>query len=477
MRFRRLTIALLMASCMLGTSAGPVDDARKLFNDGEYQQVVEKLLPVVKRTPRDGNATYFLGASLYALGDYTGCIDPLTMAESRGVADASRILARIAVGNYDVETAEKHLENWETRLKKSKKSLPEEFDEVSSKIVRLRNMLERVERIEVIDTINVDENDFFRHYRLSKAAGKILAPDAVSHIGVAEDNAELSVAYLPENNSEILWAQADSTGQFSLYSADILDDGHIDHTAKLDDSLGEGGNAAFPFLMPDGVTLYFANDGENSLGGYDIFMTRRSDSDNGERSYFQPQNLGMPYNSPFNDYMMAIDESTGLGWFASDREQIPGKVTIYIFAPSQMRVNVESDDPNIASMALLADISLFQKEGVDYKAMLAEKLPAEDNDISSEPTGPSFAVDGGNGKVYYRLSDFKNTRARSVMLEGMATESALRRHIEQENALRETYRIGDKGVASRILDSERETKQLRKQLLNLINRAIKLENN
>ena len=175
--------------------------------------------------------------------------------------------------------------------------------------------------------------------------------------------------------------------------------------------------------------------------------------------------------------MMAIDESTGLGWFASDREQIPGKVTIYIFAPSQMRVNVESDDPNIASMALLADISLFQKEGVDYKAMLAEKLPAEDNDISSEPTGPSFAVDGGNGKVYYRLSDFKNTRARSVMLEAMATESALRRHIEQENALRETYRKGDKGVASRILDSERETKQLRKQLLNLINRAIKLENN
>ena len=95
--------------------------------------------------------------------------------------------------------------------------------------------------------------------------------------------------------------------------------------------------------MPDGVTLYFANNGENSLGGYDIFMTRRSDGDGEGKEYFQPQNVGMPYNSPFNDFMMAIDEASGLGWWATDRNQIPGKVTVYVFIPSQMRVNVEPD--------------------------------------------------------------------------------------------------------------------------------------
>lgn len=476
MRLRRLTIALFIASFVLA-SAGPIDDARKLFKEGEYQQVVEKMRPVVKKSPKDGNATYFLGASLYALGDRDECIAPLKVAESRGVTDASRILAEIASDNYDVDAAEEHLQTWEAKLRKSKKDTPEEYDEISSRIVRLRNMLERVERIEILDTINVDERDFFRHYRLSKAAGKILAPDAVRHLGAADDSAELSLAYLPENNSEILWAQADSAGVFSLYGADILDDGHVDHTAILDETLGEGGNAAFPFLMSDGMTLYFANDGSNSLGGYDIFMTRRSDSDSGERSYFQPQNLGMPYNSPFNDYMMAVDETSGLGWFASDREQIPGKVTIYIFAPSQMRVNVEPDDPDIASMALLRDISLFQKEGVDYKSMLAQRLPSDSNDEVLETSGPSFVIDGGNGKIYYRVSDFSNARARSAMLEAMAAESALRRHIDQENALREEYRKGNKNVSDRILESEKETVRLRKQLLNLRNRAIKLENN
>lgn len=31
---------------------------------------------------------------------------------------------------------------------------------------------------------------------------------------------------------------------------------------------------AYPFFLNDGVTLYFASNGEGSIGGYDIFITR-----------------------------------------------------------------------------------------------------------------------------------------------------------------------------------------------------------
>ena len=51
-----------------------------------------------------------------------------------------------------------------------------------------------------------------------------------------------------------------------------LADGSWEQPEPLGDVLNEGGDANFPFLMSDGVTLYFANDGENSLGGYDIFI-------------------------------------------------------------------------------------------------------------------------------------------------------------------------------------------------------------
>lgn len=274
-KYSYITYGLRRECCV----AGPIDQARQLYNDGDYEAVVEKMRPVVKRSPRDGNANYFLGASLYALGQLDEAVKPLETAEGRGVADAARILAIMALDRYDASDASKHIDAWAAALTKSKKPKSEEFEFISRRAIQLGNMLDRVECIEVIDSINVDSATFFEVYRLSSAAGSLLPPDAVSRLGAGGDANELSVAYMPENRSELLWAAADTSGCFNLYGADILDDGSIDHSTILDDALREGGSAQFPFLMPDGVTLYFANNGENSLGGYDIFMTRRSDGD------------------------------------------------------------------------------------------------------------------------------------------------------------------------------------------------------
>lgn len=475
MKISRFLSFIVAVALSAGVFAGPVDEARRLFKSGDYRQVVARMRPAMKRSPRDGNVTYYLGASLYALGDRDECVKPLTVAESRGVADASRILAEMCLDRYDVDGADRHLDKWAEQLKKAKKDTPQSYDNLQARAIKLRNMLERVEKVEVIDTINVPADEFFRFYRLSSAAGRLLAPDAVSRIGAGSGQDELSVAYLPENNSEVLWSAAGDDGRFRLYGADILDDGSIDHAAVLDESLGEGGDAKYPFLMPDGITLYFANNGENSLGGYDIFMTRRSDAEGGGKQYFQPQNLGMPYNTIYNDYMMAIDETTGLGWFASDRAQIPDTVTIYIFAPSQMRVNASPSDPNIGALARLSDISLTQKPDVDYKSLLESKLPAADD--RQEPTGPGrmFAVDGGKGKIYYRITDFRNESARAAMLEAVAVEATLRRHLEKEEAMRQAYRRGDRKVAGSIIDSEKETERLRSQFISLRNKALRLE--
>ena len=222
--------------------------------------------------------------------------------------------------------------------------------------------------------------------------------------------------------------------------------------------------------MPDGMTLYFANNGENSLGGYDIFMTRRSDD-----GYYQPQNVGMPYNSPDNDFLLAIDEASGLGWWATDRNHIPGKVTIYVFIPSQMRRNASPDDPNLAALAKLSDISLTRKPDTDYKALLEKRLPAE-NASSANKSKPRFALDMGNGKVYTALSDFRSERARSAMLEYLAASVALRRHLEQEDALRAKYGSGDRSVADAIVRSEAETSAMRTRIASLRNSVVRLEN-
>ncbi len=206
-----------MVSAASVASAGPIDQARQLYNDGDYEAVVEKMRPVVKRSPRDGNANYFLGASLYALGQLDEAVKPLETAEGRGVADAARILAIMALDRYDASDASKHIDAWAAALTKSKKPKSEEFEFISRRAIQLGNMLDRVECIEVIDSINVDSATFFEVYRLSSAAGSLLPPDAVSRLGAGGDANELSVAYMPENRSELLWAAADTSGCFNLW--------------------------------------------------------------------------------------------------------------------------------------------------------------------------------------------------------------------------------------------------------------------
>lgn len=472
---RILSILIIVHVGTFVVGASTIDEARAMYHDGRYESVVELLASVVKKTPKDGNVTFFLGASLYELGKKDEAEAYLTVAQGRNVLEASRLLAIISLDNYDPESAQKHLDKWEEALKKQKKSLPDEINVLGSRVIQMRNMLERVEKIEIIDSLVVDKDSFFNAYKLSSPAGRILPSDAVRSLGAGAGLSELSLAYMPENRSELLWAAADDDGVFGLYSADILDDGTIDNSVRLDNKLGDGGDAKYPFLMPDGMTLYFANNGDNTLGGYDIFMTRRTDNGGSGKEYYQPQNIGMPYNSPYDDYLLAIDEISGLGWWATDRNQIPGKVTIYIFAPSSMRVNVSPSDPNLRALAALSDLNLTRKEGTDYKAMLKSRLPVSDSADNAGTISPGFMLDMGNGKIYTKLSDFHNDRARMAMLEVLAAEASLRKHLEKEDMLREQYRKGDKSLAGLILDSESQTDNMRKQISSQRNAAIRLE--
>ncbi len=469
--FRITALALFIAMC-LSASAALIDDARRQYREGDYTAAAETARKILKSKPRDGSANFFLGASLLKLGNPGDAIEYLEKAESRSVGEASQLLAEYALSVYDVDMASEHLDTWERNVTKARKELPEVYSELSSQIVALSNMLQRVEKIEILDSLSVDSATFFNAYRHSRQAGRILPPEAVSRIGAGINASELSTAYMPENNSEILWAAADDNGSFSIYSAGILDDGTLDHPERIDLGGEEGANAAFPFLMPDGVTMYYAYDGEGSIGGYDIFMTRRND----DGSYYQGQNIGMPYNSTSNDYLLAIDETSGLGWWATDRNSPEGKVTVYIFSPSQMRVNVEPDNENLHALALLTDMSLTQNPETDYSAVLESRLPDNSSNQTPDNSASRFALDMGNGKIYTSLSDFHSEQARSAMLEYLVAEAAFRKHMAAEQALREKYRLGDKSVASDILASEKETVAARSRLTKLRNAAIRLEN-
>ena len=195
-----------------------------------------------------------------------------------------------------------------------------------------------------------------------------------------------------------------------IYETQKLYDGKWDKVMMLDETINSNGDSSYPYMMSDGATLYYANNGSGSIGGYDIFISRK-DQESGK--FYSPQNIGMPFNSPFDDYMLVIDEFTGVGWWATDRNRIPGKVTIYVYVPQSVRVNYSPEDPDLLSYAKIQNIKSTWN-GIDYTEKLQEIESISQNQKEEHA---DFVFHLSNSVTYTRYEQFKNDEARHRMEE------------------------------------------------------------
>jgi outer membrane protein OmpA-like peptidoglycan-associated protein/Tol biopolymer transport system component len=112
-------------------------------------------------------------------------------------------------------------------------------------------------------------------------------------------------------------------------------------------NLGPNINSAYdedsPFIGADNKTLYFSSNGEQSMGGFDIFLSVRDEDNN----WSQAINLGYPINSFSDDifYTTTIDGTRG--YFSSYREDGQGEKDIY---------EIKNDELGLKNIAALKGV-------------------------------------------------------------------------------------------------------------------------
>lgn len=371
-----------------------------------------------------------------------------------------------AFDNYNFNEAVKLLDEYKTAVAKSngKTSYPD-ITELRRRSETGASMLERVEQVVILDSMVVSKKDFFDAYKLSPAAGTLIKDESVaSSFGVAAN----TPVYVTEKGNTMIYSaiSAEDSLLYILTSTRLVD-GSWEKPYDISHAMITDANAAYPFLMPDGVTLYFASDNDDSLGGYDIFMSRREGKD-----YLKPQNMGMPYNSPADDYMLAIDEMTGAGWWATDRNNIPDSVTIYMFAPAELRINYPANTPGLTDKARITDIASTRTDGKDYKA-LTDRIKAIVPLPKSNKSEFHFAMP--DGSLCTSLNQLRNPDAVAAMRRylSVAQETA---QIETDlRQLRNRYSNGDKSVSSEIITLENELLKHRRLMREISNNVIKAE--
>jgi hypothetical protein len=277
---------------------------------------------------------------------------------------------------------------------------------------RITSMREMTQQIIIIDSIVTDKNQMLSFLRFSDETGRILSSSEFFGKG------DSTTVFVNEMGNKAYFSQPDDSLHQQLYTCDLLG-GEWSCPQPLK-GISEGiSEAAYPFMLADGLTFYFAGKGEESIGGYDIFMTRYDARSN---SFLKPENIGMPFNSEANDYLFAIDEYARIGYFVSDRRQPEGKVCVYIFIPTTSRktydpiIFTEAQIRGFADINCIADTWGNGQERNDalarYHAIIINNMKAtntnaqpEDNTMAS----PQLIIN--DALTYSSAKDFQSLEA------------------------------------------------------------------
>ena len=219
-----------------------------------------------------------------------------------------------------------------------------------------------------------------------------------------------------------------------------------------------------PFLLEDGMTLFFARHLPTGLGGYDLYMTRLTEQGN---SFFEATLLGMPYNSPYNDYLLAYHESQGWGILVSDRFAPAGQVHLYRFTGRPAFLSAREGEQT----AELSGAEAFRRaslSGVLYRAKPETSQPATQRETKEELT---FHLQGA--VVYLRWADFKTEEGRRTFAEAQALRDVLDREATRLEQLRAQWRTSEAAtrseLRSEILHLEAIVQQKQQQYRDLLN--------
>ena len=267
--------------------------------------------------------------------------------------------------------------------------------------------------------------------------------------------------------NKIYYSQA-TNGRQQLYTCDKLGNEWSDpqQLKGLSEGLEE---TAYPFMLADGITFYFAGKGEESIGGYDIFFTRY-DSRSG--SFLKPENMGMPFNSEANDYLYAVDEYSRIGYFVSDRRQPEGKVCIYVFIPSESRKTYDSSkysEEQLRDLSAITRIADTWGNGAERKAALTRwKNIEKENAIKANGKKSQTALYAefviNDALTYYSSTEFRSEEAKKLYIQVVLDRQKLDKQNKELESLRDKYAKSSKAekkkLAPQVKKAEEDVKYL-----------------
>ena len=154
---------------------------------------------------------------------------------------------------------------------------------------------------------------------------------------VNSSSQEISAALSADGNT--LYFSSTRPGGFGgtdIYFSHKLPNGTWALAQNMGPAINTAADEDFPNISPDGQTFYFSSNGHNSMGGYDIFVSKW---DTSKVSWWAVKNFGYPINTPDDDMNLRLSASGKYGYISALRDGGFGDLDIY-------RVDFNADEAN-----------------------------------------------------------------------------------------------------------------------------------
>ena len=466
MKYIRITILLLLVS--LGVSSQTLQQGRTYFSQGNYEKAKPIMLKYLKQKPDDASRNYWYGICCMETGEKDKAIPYLEKAASKKIFKAYHALADYYLEREDYQPAISNLEAFVKGISTDKElhdpALEDSLTQATDSLKMLFRMLRNTSRICFVDSFRVSKDELFGSYILGESTGSIgLSSDFL-------DDEPQGEAFLPEMGQTIYYTRPGMDGRYRLFTQYRSFDRWTDETPVA--GLDTDGDLRYPFLQNDGVTIYYAATGSESMGGLDIFVSRYNTATG---KYLKPENIGMPFNSEANDYLYVIDEDNNLGWFATDRRQPKDTVCVYVFIPNERNQKFNYEDGDTLAIHRAARLTSIADTQSDLLAVRSarQRLTLLRYELAEKSEQGSFTYIIDDFTTYHNLDDFKCPDAAKLYQRWTELKHQYETDLAKLNKQRDDY-----ADASR-QEKERMTSQLLEfedKVLKTEQQVIKMEN-
>lgn len=340
-------------------------------------------------------------------------------------------------------------------------------------------MLPNTQSIFVVDSTIVDKDRAVETIPLSPKYGKFVSYNSFFNT----DKQPNQYVFINGFANKCFYTEMSKDSVQHLYTRSKLGDGWGEphRISEIDSKLKQ---ISYPFLSSDGQTLYVSGIADDGLGKRDIYMAKYNAE---EGTYFEPENIGLPFNSNDDDFIYVEADTERYAWFATTRRQPEGKACVYAFAKPEQRSNYNADDMSENQLKSLA--ALIRIRDTWPTPQIREQAMNELNSIKEEATRRvantemvNFVVN--DDLVYTDINSFRSDATRQMYYEVVRLQNDAKNKQKSLDTMREKYHntaVNNRGALTRdilsmeqqIDDTHQQLKRLEAQLRTDENKLIK----